>query len=63
MKTIYSGECQKLSSGSLTYEIGIEKGEHYIRVTENPGGGRFSNEWVSVKKIEEQLAKAGPAFS
>jgi len=63
MKTIYSGECQKLSSGTLTYEIGIDKNEHFVRVASNLGGGRFSDEWVSVKKIEEVLANAGPAFS
>lgn len=63
METIYSGECQKLSSGSLTYEIGIDKGEQFIRVASNPGGGRCSDEWVSVKKIEELLEKAGLAFS
>ena len=63
MKVTKSGECQKLSSGTLTYELGTEDGEQYIRVAANPGGGRFSNEWVPVKKIEELLAKAGSEFS
>ena len=63
MKVTKSGECPKLSSGTLTYELGTEDGEQYIRVAANPGGGRFSNEWVSVKKIEELLQEAGPEFS
>jgi len=63
MKTIYSAECQKLSSGILNYEVGIDKGEYFVKVAENPGGGRFSDEWVPVKKIEDVLEKAGPSFS
>ena len=63
MKVTKSSECQKLSGGTLTYELGTDKNEHHIRIAANAGGGRFSDEWVSVKKIEDLLKNAGPSFS
>ena len=49
--------CESLSGKStLTYQLGYtENKEVYVRVSENSGGGYFSNEWISLKAVHDVL--------
>jgi hypothetical protein len=49
--------CESLSGQSnLTYQLGYsENKEVYVRVSENSGGGLFSNEWISLKAVQDVL--------
>ena len=49
--------CESLSGQStLTYQLGYtENQEVYVRVSENTGGGLFSNEWISLKAVQDVL--------
>jgi len=51
--------CGKVSTPekeTLTYNIGHCGDEYYFRVTDNVGGGFFSNEWISLSDITECLS-------
>ena len=52
-----TGRCESLSGkSSLTYQLGsTEDNEIYARVSSNTGGGLFSNEWISLKSIQDVL--------
>jgi hypothetical protein len=49
--------CESLSGQStLTYQLGYtEDKEVYVRLLENTGGGQFSNEWISLKAVQDVL--------
>ena len=49
--------CESLSGQStLTYQLGnTDNKEVYVRVSENTGGGMFSNEWISLKAVQDVL--------
>jgi len=50
--------CPKITAsanGQLTYDVSDES--YLLRITANPGGGFFSNEWVTLKSITDILKK------
>lgn len=51
--------CHTLSGKStLTYHIGCNgESEVHIRIHANDGGGFFSNEWISLDKVQQVFAK------
>jgi len=52
--------CGKVSTPekeTLTYNVGHCDDEYYFRVTDNVGGGFFSDEWISLSDITECLPK------
>ena len=54
-KILKTATCPSISGKStLTYHIG-KAGQ--IRIHENTGAGRFSNEWLSLKAIEQAVGK------
>jgi len=56
--------CPSLTGKStLTYHIGLDADEIYIRVHANTGGGYFSKEWIAFSVIQETLAKQTKPFS
>ncbi len=59
------GSCQTVSGKSiLTYHIGcMADGDTLFRVYANTAAGFFSQEWLSLKTIEEALAKGGSHFT
>ena len=62
IRIIHQNECNTLapsSSSKLTYQVGVDDqtSQLYIRISENSGGGFFSNEWVSLEKIQSIIAK------
>ncbi len=57
-KIIKTGTCPSVSGKStLTYQIGKVGADIQIRIYENTGAGRFSNEWLSLKSIEQAVGK------
>ncbi len=57
-KIIKTGTCPSVSGKStLTYQIGKAGSDIQIRIHENTGAGRFSNEWLSLKPIEQAVGK------
>ena len=40
---------------TLSYQVGSEDDEIYVRITKNTGGGFFSDEWVSMNDIQSVL--------
>ena len=59
IRVLKIASCPSLSGKStLTYELGCTSdSEIQIRIKANSGGGFFSQEWISLKSIEEVLAK------
>ena len=56
MKVLKTATCKTLSAKStLTYQVGSEDDVIHVRITENSGGGFFSNEWVSMNDIRSVL--------
>ena len=57
IKVLKTATCESLSGQStLTYQLGYtENKEVYTRVSENSGGGLFSNEWISLKAVQDVL--------
>ncbi len=53
IRTIKTNNCESLSSKSkLEYQIGCQgDADLSIRITKNSGGGWFSGEWISIKRI------------
>lgn len=50
--------CPSISGKStLTYQVGKAGTDIQIRIQENTGAGRFSNEWLSLKAIEQAVGK------
>jgi hypothetical protein len=47
--------------GEFEYELGVnsETEEQLIRISDNPQGGSFSKEWVSISNIEAMLENRG----
>lgn len=62
---IRTGHCPSLKGLSrLTYELGGGSDDAIlIRITDNSGGGHFSDEWVSWKLIELTLQASSPITS
>lgn len=66
IRIIYQGECSKLTArgkGSLSYELGVESKEQFIRVSGNSQGGTYSFEWISLKTVEALLENPDPNFT
>ena len=59
LRILKKATCPTLSGKSkLNFAIGAnEKGDVYIAVTGNDGGGYFSSEWVALKDIQQALSK------
>ena len=59
IRILKKATCPTLSGKSkLNFAIGAnEKGDVYIAVTGNDGGGYFSSEWVALKDIQQALSK------
>ena len=58
LNILKKGTCPTLSGKSkLSYVIGTDDNEVYIRIAANTGGGFHSGEWVAVKDIEAALTK------
>jgi hypothetical protein len=59
MRVLKAGACPSLSGKSkLKFEIGCDDAEQiHVRVTENNGGGFFSQEWVRWEAIDEAVQK------
>lgn len=60
LRIIKKSTCSKISPqarGQLTYHIGYDETAKtfHLRVTENTGGGFFSNEWIGVDSILETI--------
>ncbi|MGJ8619767.1 MAG: hypothetical protein ACSHWN_05495 [Methylophilaceae bacterium] len=53
IRTIKTNTCKSLSSKSkLEYQIGcLGDSDLSIRITKNSGGGWYSGEWISIKRI------------
>ena len=57
-KILKTGTCPSVSGKStLTYHIGTAGAGIQIRIHENTGAGRFSNEWLPLKAIEKAVGK------
>ena len=61
LRIIKKSTCSKISPqarGQLTYHIGYDETAKtfHLRVTENTGGGFFSNEWIGIDSILETVA-------
>ena len=57
-KILKTGTCPSVSGKStLTYHIGTAGTDTQIRIQENTGAGRFSNEWLSLAVIEQAVGK------
>ena len=53
LSIVKKGTCPTLSGKSkLSYVIGRDDKEVFIRIASNTGGGFYSGEWVAVKDIE-----------
>ena len=57
---IQQGQCPVISptsSSVLSFEVGhcAKEGAFYVRVSDNTGGGFFSNEWISLADIEAAI--------
>lgn len=57
---LQQGQCPVISPASssvLTFEVGhcAKEGAFYVRVSDNTGGGFFSNEWISLADIEATI--------
>ncbi len=65
LRILKKATCPKLSSrasGQLTYHIGVDAdGSISFRITGNEGGGFFSNEYVALSAIQEEVASHGDA--
>jgi len=56
MKVLKTATCKTISAKStLTYQVGSEDDELYIRITNNTGGGFYSGEWVAMNDIRAIL--------
>ena len=60
LRIIKKSTCSKISPqarGQLTYHIGYDETAKtfHLRVTENTGGGFFSNEWIRLDNILETV--------
>ena len=53
IRTIKTNNCESLSSKSkLEYQIGCQgDSDFYLRINKNSGGGWFSGDWISIKRI------------
>jgi len=60
IRVLKTGKCKSLSGKSeLTYHIGYDENSDSLimfRVSDNSGSGYFSNEWVSMERIDKGLA-------
>jgi hypothetical protein len=57
---VFRGNCPKLSArgkGELAYELGFDEAseEQFLRISDNPLGGSWSKEWISLDTIEGML--------
>ena len=58
LEIIKTDNCPSLSGKStLTYHIGKSGTDIQFRIHENTGAGRFSNEWLPLKAIEQAVGK------
>ncbi len=59
IRVLKTDTCPTISNkGKLTYQLGCSpKEELFIRVTDNTGGGFFSNEWIAWNDIQVTLKK------
>ena len=56
MRILKTATCKTLSAKStLTYQLGSEDDEIYVRITKNTGAGFFNDEWVSLIDIRSVL--------
>ena len=55
LKKAHCGKVSTPEKETLTYNIGHDTDEIYFRVTDNDGGGYFSNEWINFSDITELL--------
>ena len=63
IRIVFQGECSKLTArgkGALSYELGVESKEHFIRIAGNSQGGTYSVEWISIKSVETLLENPDP---
>lgn len=66
IRIVYQGECSKLTArgkGRLSYELGVESKEQFIRIAGNSQGGTFSFEWISLQSLETLLENPDPNFT
>lgn len=61
-RILKKGTCPALSGKStLTYHLGCDaKKAVHVRITENSGGGFFSQEWVALQDIQQALRGDSP---
>ena len=57
IRVLRQGTCPSLSGKSkITAQLGADSDDKiYIRITNNTGGGFFSNEWIAMKDIQAVL--------
>lgn len=57
MKVLKEGTCSSMTGASvLTYHWGVnDKGEFFVSLQGNTGGGRFNSDWVPLDGLLEQL--------
>lgn len=65
MRILKIAACPSVSGKStLTYHVGVNpEGELHLRLYANNAAGFFSQEWVSLKAIDEVLNRAGSGFT
>ena len=66
VRVLKSAQCRSLSGRStLTYEVGATgDGEIHLRIRSNSGSGCFGRDWVSLRTLQQALAKSsGPITS
>jgi hypothetical protein len=66
VRVLKSAQCKSLSGRStLTYEVGTDGGgEIHLRSRSNSGSGCFGRDWVPLRELQRELAKApGPVTS
>ncbi|PCI58793.1 MAG: hypothetical protein COB35_12965 [Gammaproteobacteria bacterium] len=60
LKKAQYGKVSTPEKETLTYNIGNIDGDFYFRITDNIGGGYFSNEWLNLNDIAEHLPNDTP---
>jgi hypothetical protein len=66
VRVLKSAQCKSLSGRStLGYEVGATgDGEIHLRISSNSGSGCFGGDWVPLRELQRELAKApGPVTS
>ena len=57
LKKFHFGKISTPENETLTHHVGHSSGEFHLRITDNTGGGFFSDEWVSLSDILEFLSE------